>query len=213
MATPVIVLGVLTYNRFGLLKQTMSSLVGTIPATDIVLIDGGSTDPAQLAYVRSWNGECLQIPTVGESMEIVIEHCLRRKADIVVFSADDYQYRSDWQQRLMWFWHRAPADVALASLNWEPDYPWNGVEAIERLGDETVLYRKTLPGSSWSFRAVDWPQIGPIAHKTGGEDFDICQRLRANGKRLAALNLTEHIGERNSAWGNQSWTIAKPLSI
>jgi hypothetical protein len=54
--------------------------------------------------------------------------------------------------------------------------------------------------------------IGPIADKTGGEDHEVNQKLRANGFRLAALDLTDHIGERESAWGNQSWTVAKPLT-
>ncbi len=214
MGQPVTVaVGVLTFNRFDLLKRTIESLERTEQAFWRVLVDGGSSDPAQRRYVEEHHGECLQIPTVGESMNIVIERCLRRKPNIVVFSADDYEYKPGWLARLLAFWYAAPLEIVLASLNWEPDYPWNVVEDVYRIGGEMALLRTTIPGSSWSFRARDWPLIGPITAKTGGEDLEVCQRLRANGYQLAALNLTEHIGEQHSAWGNRSWTIAKPLRI
>jgi len=44
-----------------------------------------------------------------------------------------------------------------------------------------------------------------------GEDAEILERLQAQGFKLGALDLAVHIGERQSAWGNQSWTIARPL--
>ena len=73
---------------------------------------------------------------------------------------------------------------------------------------------KSLPGSSWSFPARHWRQIvGPLEDRTGGEDLAVCQGLLATGYRLAALDLTEHIGERESAWGNRSWERAQPLRV
>jgi hypothetical protein len=54
-------------------------------------------------------------------------------------------------------------------------------------------------------------EIGPLEHTTGGEDGAACRKLRENGYRLAALDLAEHIGEEQSAWGNMSYRRAKPL--
>jgi len=131
-----------------------------------------------------------------------------------VFSADDYKYKPGWAARLLAFWQAAPSWVGLASLNWEPVYPWNAVLDDLTIGGERTLLRATVPGSSWSFRASAWRNIfGPLADQTGGEDLTVCRDLQAKGYKLAALDLTEHIGERESAWGNQSWQRAEPLVL
>lgn len=206
--------GVLTFNRFHLLRRTVDSLTAASYPFDQVVVDGGSHDPAQLAYVCAQKGgECLNIPTVGQSMNIVIGRCLAFDPDVVVFGADDYEYKPGWLRRLMAFWAQAPGDVVMACLNWEPVYAWNTVRQVTQIAGETVIMRDSIPGSSWSFRAADWPQIGPVAARTGGEDLEICARLRSDGWRLAALDLSTHIGERESAWGNQSYTVAKPLEL
>lgn len=209
-----VAVGLLTFNRLHLLKRTLYSIYNAPGYPfDLELVDGGSADPLQCAYVQVHGGVCLSIPTVGESMNVVIGRCLEHDPDVVVFSADDYAYRPGWLRRLMAFWSAAPADIALASLNWEPSYAWNQVSQVLDVAGETALIRASVPGSSWSFRAAGWSLIGPVDHKTGGEDLDTCARLRAAGKRLAALDLSEHIGERESAWGNQSWTVAQPLQL
>lgn len=207
---------VLTYNRLHLLRRTLASMDGgAVHPFDRVVVDGGSQDPRQRAFVAE-QAHFYQFPekvTVGASMNKAIELALGFGPEIVVFSADDYFYKVGWQSVLMRFWWAAPADIALATLNWEPSYAWNAVEADQMIGGVRALIRASAPGSSWSFRAADWRTIGPVADRTGGEDLEVCARLRANGYRLAALDLTEHIGERESAWGNQSWTVAQPLEL
>lgn len=219
--TMKVAVALLTYNRLHLLLRTVASMdthsgvPGGMSASRVV-VDGGSQDPRQRAWVAA-QPHHYQYPervSVGASMGKAIELALVTfQPDIVVFSADDYYYRADWLDTLRRFWQAAPVDIALASLNWEPSYAWNAVEADQIIGGVRTLIRASIPGSSWSFRAEDWRMIGPIANKTGGEDLEICGRLRANGFRLAALDLTDHIGERESAWGNQSWTVAKPLEV
>ena len=132
-------------------------------------------------------------------------------ADIIVCTADDYDFVPGWLARLAAYWQVAPPEVAIASLNWEPMYPWNTITERQNVGGERVLIRATVPGSSWSFRRDDWPAIGPVADQTGGEDLAVCHKMHEHGRLLAALNLTAHTGERESAWGNQSWQWAKPL--
>lgn len=209
-----VAVGLLTFNRFHLLQRTLRTLQDRAEYPfDLVLVDGGSESQAQRDYVQAAGGECLSIPTVGESMNVVIERCLRFEPDLIVFTADDYDFKEGWLRNLVAFWRTAPSDVALCCLNWEPRYPWNTVVESLNVGGQKVLIRQTLPGSSWSFRASDWAQIGPIEARTGGEDMTIARKLQENGRRLAALDLTIHTGERESAWGNHSWKQAEPLEI
>ena len=209
-----VAVGLLTFNRFHLLQRTLRTLQDRADYPfDLVLVDGGSESQAQRDYVQAAGGECLSIPTVGASMNVVIDRCLRLEPDLVVFTADDYDFKDAWLRNLVAFWRTAPSDVALCCLNWEPRYKWNTVLEKLNVGGQQVLIRQTLPGSSWSFRSSDWQLIGPIEAKTGGEDLTVARRLQENGRRLAALDLTIHTGERESAWGNHSWKQAKPLEI
>lgn len=217
MAELTVCVAVLTFNRFHLLRRTLVSMDAE-PGYPFrrVLVDGGSSDDQQRAWVAHqpdsyvFEGKV----SVGHSMNTAIDLAVGTGAGLVVFSADDYVYAPSWLTRLVNFWQAAPADVGLAALNWEPDYPWNTVLEEVRIGGERTLMRATLPGSSWSFPARHWRQIvGPLEDRTGGEDLAVCRSLLATGYRLAALDLTEHIGERESAWGNRSWERAQPLRV
>jgi hypothetical protein len=148
---------------------------------------------------------------VGHGMNLAITAALAYDPDIVLFTADDYEYKPDWQERLLAFWSEAPEDVKLVTCNLEPEYTWNTVLGTVDAGGQRALVRASVPGSNWSFRARDWPLIGPVREITGGEDLEVCAWLQRDGYRLCALDLTEHIGEQQSAWGNQSWRIARPL--
>lgn len=208
---------VLTFNRFHLLRRTLASMDAD-PGYPFrrVLVDGGSSDEQQRAWVAHQPDSFVfeNKVTVGYSMNTALDMAVGTGASLLVFSADDYWYRPGWARRLATFWQKAPADVGMASLNWEPTYAWNTVLEQTFVGNEHVICRATLPGSSWSFPADRWRTlIGPLADCTGGEDLEVCRSLLAAGYKLAALDLTEHIGERESAWGNQSWQQARPLKL
>lgn len=205
-------IALLTYNRLDMLRLTLSSIVSEDYPHKLHILDGGSTDGSR-EFVRGMDGFCGGPGTVGALMNQVIESALQDDPDLVVFSADDYVYRNNWLAYLVNFWKAAPPEIVIASANWEPSYPWNAVTASPSIGGLSVLIRDSVPGSSWTFRASEWPLIGPLADKTGGEDLEVCKRLTDSGRKLAALNLSEHIGEKHSAWGNESWRIAKPLAI
>ena len=209
-----IAVAVLTYNRLSLLRRTLASLEA-VPGQNwtIDIVDNGSTD-GSAEFVRG-NGGYANTDgnhTTGHGMNLVISMALERRPDIVLFTADDYEYKRSWLDSLEAWYGAAPADVVLTSLNLEPAYGWNGISEFVEYGGVRGVIRASLPGSLWSFRASDWPKIGPIREATGGEDLEICQRLQRNGYKLAALNLSEHTGEKASAWGNQSWHMAQPLA-
>jgi glycosyltransferase involved in cell wall biosynthesis len=217
MEQPTICVAVLTFNRFHFLRQTLASM-DAHPGYPFkrVLVDGGSSDDQQRAWVAHQPNSYVfeNRVTVGYSMNTALDMAAATGASVIVFSADDYLYKPRWAARLLAFWQAAPSWVGLASLNWEPVYPWNTVLEDLVIGGERTLIRATLPGSSWSFPARHWRTlIGPLADQTGGEDLTVCRDLQARGYKLAALDLSEHIGERESAWGNRSWERAEPLVL
>lgn len=202
-------IGVLTFNRAGYLVRTLASLMDD-PVT--VIYDNGSTDTT-----RQWlKGDNVVFNptnnhTVGYGMNRVIEHCVKDKSDIILFSADDYVYSIGWAKRLIAFWEAAPENVKLVNANLEPLYPWNEITGLVDYGGQHGITRTSLGGSQWSFRASDIDLIYPVRETTGGEDLEICKRLITSGYQLVSLDLSEHIGEKQSAWGNESWRYAIPL--
>jgi glycosyltransferase involved in cell wall biosynthesis len=208
-----VAVAILTYNRFDFLTRTLASLRRSGHPFALHLLDGGSTDPLQREFVLANGGRLAQIASVGESVNVAVGWALESKPDLVLFTADDYEYHPGWLASLVRFWEAAPPDVAIVSCNLEPEYDWNTVTDVIDAGGMRALVRNSVPGSNWSFRTAMWPQIGPLEAKTGGEDLEVCRHLRAAGYRLAALDLCKHIGEGAglSAWGNESWRDACPL--
>lgn len=207
-------IALLTWNRKALFECTYNSLrrPAIWPFTWHI-VDQGSTD-GTAELVKTYGGLINQDGnrTIGHGMNLVIGAALQTKPDIVLFTADDYEYKTRALNRLMAFWQNAPTDVAIVSCNLEPDYPWNQPQGVIEAGGQRALIRATVPGSNWSFRATDWPIIGPIREATGdGEDLEVCHRLTAAGYKLCALDLCNHIGEHLSTWGNRSWQNALPL--
>ena len=214
-----VAVALLTYNRPIYLDRTLMSLFGAEGEYSLFVFDNGSTDDTR-RILTEWNElgaftgmqfNDTQIHTAGFGMNRAIEMALTVEPDIILFSADDYRYKPYWFSHFVEFWQHAPEDVKLASLNIEPVYPWNEITAKVEYGGQRAILRTTVGGSNWSFRASDVDLIYPIREITGGEDLEICRRLTGNGHKIAALNLTDHIWEKNSCWGNRSWEYAQPL--
>lgn len=199
---------VLTYNRKDMLVKTLTSLYSD-EAAEIFVFDNGSLD-GSAELVKSIDGKVNTGTnhTTGHGMNRVIDMALGTNPDIILFSADDFVYCEGYTAKILEFWKHAPKDIKLASCYLEPVWPWNEVLETGDAGSVHYVIRTTIPGSNWMFRAKDKDLILPISEKTGGEDIEICNRLTSQGYKLAALDLVDHIGERDSAWGNQSWKYA-----
>jgi glycosyltransferase involved in cell wall biosynthesis len=208
-----VAIAMLTYNRQRMMRATLASLDHAGGSFWFDIVDNGSTD-GSADTVLDMDGYCNATDnhTTGFGMNLAIGLALARNPDIVLFTADDYAYQPEFLQRLVSFWNAASDQIVLASCHMENVWSWNTIRGKAIVGGVPCLIRDSLPGSNWSFRARDWGLIGPISEQTGGEDLAICKRLTGQGKLLAALNLVDHIGEETSAWGNQSWRYAKPLS-
>lgn len=207
-----VAIGLLTYNRKDLFLRTYSSLYDAAHDFTLHMVDNGSTD-GTADIVAGLGGFCNRSEnhSTGYGMNLAIGACLETDADLIVFTADDYQYRKGWLWKLVKFWNEAPADVAIATCHLEPHWAWNEISEADNAGGQRYVLRASIPGSNWIFHRKIAPLIMPIKEQTGGEDLQVCERLRTSGYKLAALDLAVHIGERQSAWGNESWRYAKPF--
>lgn len=144
-------------------------------------------------------------------MEMAILAAAEHKPDIILFTADDIEYYPGWMEKLLAFWREAPDDLVLLTLFIEPEWDWNIPTGTIDAGGMRAITRASTPGACWSFRASDLDKVLPTGRRSPGEDLDVCERLRKAGYRMAQVDLADHIGEKQSAWGNQSWRTARPI--
>jgi GT2 family glycosyltransferase len=210
----MIAAGIYTFNHHKHHRQEeFARTLASIRAAGVQfnVVTNGSTDGTQ-DIVRGMGGIVDDTDSrIWYGMTLASNWCKQTGADIILLSADDMEYYPDWQDALESFWKDAPDDIIIASAHVEPDYNWNTVTGQGEAGGQHYITRMTVPGCCWSFRVRDFDKIFPLPQIMPGEDNATCARLLSEGYRLAALRLADHIGERNSAWGNQSWTIARPF--
>lgn len=208
--------GVLTWNhrktgREQMFYDTLLSLTNGGQAVDVVVVTNGSTDGTQ-DTVRRLGGIVDDTDSrIWYGMTRAIEEVVARGADLILFTADDITYAPGWADKLAAFWADAPEEVKLCSLILEPAYPWNTIRGTLDAGGLRAVLRDSVGGCSWSFRASDWPNIGPLPQVMPGEDLAVCQKLVGQGYYLAQVELGDHVGEEVSAWGNQSHLYAQPV--
>lgn len=207
--------GVLTFDhirtgRQEVFERTWESIAKTGYPAELYLLTNGSTDGTE-DRVRElggivdngnsqiWYGNTRLIEAMGD-------------VDLCVLSADDLLYPEGWLRRLVSFIEAAPKEIVLTTLQMEPVWIWNTPTARVKCGGEKALIRNSVPGSSWAFRRKDWEDwMGPFPKMMPCEDLEICKKINVEGKLQAALDIVTHIGEENSAWGNESYKNATPL--
>lgn len=152
--------------------------------------------------------------TVGHGMQKAIELAIHDfHPDVVVLSNDDVEWQPDAFERIAAFWRDAPERIIICGGYIEPEYPWSKVLARRTIGGQPTLIRATVPGHSWTFRARDWPTIGPVPQEQLEVcDLPVCKRLRVAGRQLAQIDVCTHIGGDLSVWGNaaHNWDYPTP---
>ncbi len=186
-------------------ERTIASLQRTEHPFDLVLFDNGSTDGTE-KRVAEMGGVCNTTDNhwIGHGFREAVELALETEPDLILFSADDYEYLDGWLERLVAFWDKASKDVGIVSCHLEPHFRWNGILDVVDVGEKRALWRDTVPGSNWSFRPSLWSllksRVPDNAHKY---DKKTCRWLRAeHGLMTCAMDLARHIGDRERAWTN-----------
>jgi hypothetical protein len=190
--------------------------VDSLAAADrVVLLDNGSDDGSD-DWVTAHGGMAHRsgdgVTTCGRGMNELASR-LVHGADVIVLTSDDMVWRSGWRDVLEAFWADADDTVALLCGLLEPAYPWSPVTGRYSAGGVEGVTRACVPGSGWTFRAADWPTIGPVPETPGEDDVPTCARLHAAGRLLVAIDIADHLGEHQSTWGNQSHRFARPLDV
>ena len=209
--------GVLTWNhratgREQMFYDTLLSLTNGGRPVDVAIVTNGSTDGTQDTVTRLGGIVDDTDSRIWYGMTRAIEAVIERGADVVLFTADDIVYADGWADKLVAFWQDAPEEVKLCSLILEPVYAWNTIRGTLDAGGLRAILRDSVGGCSWSFRASDWPTIGPLPQVMPSEDLLTCQKLVGQGYYLAQVDLGTHIGEEKSAWGNESYKYAQALN-
>ena len=209
-------IALLTFNQFltgrrNLFLQTLESIQREPNHFTLDVVTNGSTDATD-KVVRKLGGIVDNTQTQSwYGFELAMRAALSRRPDIVVLSADDITYTPGWMDKLAAFWAAAPEDIKLATCFLEGLWSWNAVTDAIDVAGLRVLIRDSVPSASWTFRASDADLILPLERIMPGEDLALSTKLRNAGYRLAALDLAEHTGARQSAWGNRSFEYEQPL--
>lgn len=189
--------------------QTFNSIKDEEPE-HLLLYSNGSTDGTGELVERLGGIFIRDRNEASFGIQDLITRLVATTAPLILFSADDIGYTSGWLPRLKAFLEAMPPEIRIVTPLWEWDYDWNKPYKVVEYGGERAVFRASLPGSCWAFRAMDWNMIGPIPQKRfreSGEDLETCARLRNAGYHLAALPLGEHLGQEKSAWNaTPSWS-------
>lgn len=217
MTEPKVVCGLLTWNhratgREQMFWDTLNSLADGDYPCEIITVTNGATEQATIDAVRALGGIVDETDGIWYGMTLAIEECVRRGADLVVFSADDGLYAKGWLRKLVAFWRDMPAEVKIVCPTLNGVWPWNMPRGYIEGGGLRGLVRDSVPGSFWTFRAEDWPLIKELMPQSSpGEDLAVSQALNDMGYMLVEVELCSHVGAFRSAWGNRSEEWVAPL--
>lgn len=208
-----VVVAVLSYNRLALWERTVASLKLTEHPFDLVLYDNGSTD-GTAERVAALGGVCNQTDNhwIGHGFRECARLALEHEPDLLLLSADDYEYQEDWLTRLVAFWEAAPAKVAICSCHIYDVFRWNRILGADTYGGQRALRRLTLAGDNWSFRPELWSEIEAMIPDNGHKyDKRVSRALNVQGCTLYELDLATHIGAGHRLWTNEPVAIGTPI--
>jgi GT2 family glycosyltransferase len=187
-----------TYKRFEMFKQTVESLLPTLPKDSRLLVIDNDPEPTtnfndiyrycmddndsvQFEYLpleenRGWGAamnEALNYFPGWKDYEYVLE------------SNNDVIYEPGWFEKSTAMMHTHP-DVGILAL-------WKHTAHGEISRDESLIFKDQMPATAWLFRSRDlakflpFPENGPTKMRGGiGEDVAFVNSVVSMGYRIAA---------------------------
>ena len=219
-----------TYNpmgslRWDLLEQTMESARIAFKDCRLILVDNGSNDgsfDALLELTHRYDAHYMGSPgAVNNSpgaAKRLAQMALRSRVSgvgisdktVLVFSDDDMLWSPSAKEWILSFWQNPPSDVAILCAYLEPDFSWNKPREVIDTGHVRALVRDSVPGAAWTFPMSMGKIIFPVP-MTFGYDHKTCLKLAMMGKKVAQIDLCEHLGWEASTHGNDANLHAKPI--
>jgi GT2 family glycosyltransferase len=221
--SPKIVVGVVTYNvlvglRSDVLERTTKSIDIAFPDCDRILLDNGSSDGTEEFILesqeisKSWQVVFHKpddgVTTPGRGLNELIKHVLKRKPAVVVLSDDDILWKPEAGETIRKFWSESPEDPVILGGLFEPDWHWNTPRELITRGGVKALVRDSCPSAAWTFLSKNWSKIGPVSEEFG-HDYETCMDLKEKNKRVAQIDLAEHLGWGLSSHGNDAIEVAR----
>ena len=202
-----------THGRDGWLRR----VVGALGEADEVLVFDHQSEDGSDELVRELGGECWTHAdgnrTIGRAMNLGHQAAADAAGPdgVVVTAQDDVVWRPGWRDRLEAFWDDAPLNIGIVSGLLEPAFPWaKPLDRVEH-GGVAGVSRVTVPGGAWTYRGGMWQVMRWANEVAPSHDMPICERTRAAGFRLVAVDLADHLGANRSTWGNTSYGGVPPL--
>jgi GT2 family glycosyltransferase len=184
-----------SFNRLKLLEQTLTSLFtnSTYPVYPIV-IDNGSPSDFQTNLQELADQELIRYYPLPQT--IGIGTCRNFGAAIapshkfIYFSDNDVYFTPGWDEKMITTLQSLPKIGILGGLR----HPYHGV--IDTLSCPIPGYQVTISdqqaGYSMLLKRTVWNEVGPFcltgSKDYGQEDANLCNRFRAAGYQIAALD-------------------------
>jgi hypothetical protein len=225
-----------TFNRKKLFQQTVESLRSCSLPFELVVVDNLSDDGTDEvirnyqasglidAVVRPEKREACLYRTQLMGVDRVLHSdaiggiCLHGGGGVLpsllLLTGDDYKYSPKWYQTLVEWYLFAPVDVAICTLDFEPEWDWNEVLGVVDAGGHRALVRRTAPGANWCLRLNDWIWIEKVYRELADDpllDHKVCHYVAESRRLICALDLCEHAGALESLVANRAYSHAQPL--
>lgn len=208
---PVLVV-LVTYKRLNFLKDTLDSLMPTLPVGSHFIIVNNDKEQDTWDYLNQfardhWPHVAL-IFRNNDGWGTAMNDAFKSfpewgNFEYVLESNNDVAYDADWCAKAQAMMEAHP-EIGILGLNKHPNH---GVRSTH--GDGLVI-KDDMPATAWFFRSRDLAQFLPFPEKGAtntrggnGEDSDMVAKVHAAGKWVCGLkdDLAHHTDEYNADLG------------
>lgn len=208
---------IVTYRRFEFFKQTVESLLPTLPkGSRLLIVDNYSNDAETYRYLVNLGQRDVGVTVhallldKNEGWGAAMNEALRlypvwREYDYVLESNNDITYASDWCERAQAMMENH-SRIGVLGL-------WKHANhgTLETVGN--LVVKDQMPACAWLFRSADlakflpFPEKGPTNLRGGiGEDTAMCDKIRHAGYWVCGLreDIAQHMDGYDTEAGKEN---------